>query len=173
MSEARESRLDYESALRVIGRHLDTEPTYHLSLLEVRDGFTVRSHPSRFRSDARTSQFTWDRLNDLVIFHMAGRGCLRRRPRHSGIWANFPNGHEDFFRALGHQLDDEQGNSLSVEELPDGVGVSYMRPARGDGLGNEKAHTVLAYADIEQMLEVARRRRQSPETESNSLQEAE
>src|SRR5947209_4472179 len=159
MSEGQESRLDYESALRVIGRHLDTEPTYHMSLLEVRDGFTVRSHPSRFRSDARTVQFTWDRLNDLIVFHMAGRGCMRRRPRHSGIWANFPNGHEDFFRAMGHRLDKEHGSSLSVEELPEGVAVSYMRPLEDDTLQLEKAHMVLAYADIEAMLEEARRRR--------------
>src|SRR5947209_6554777 len=173
MSEGQESRLDYESALRVIGRHLDTEPTYHMSLLEVRDGFTVRSHPSRFRSDARTSQFTWDRLNDLVIFHMAGRGCMRRRPRHSGIWANFPNGHEDFFRALGHQLDKQGGSSLSVEELPDGVGVSYLRPAVGDGSGSEKAHSVMAYGEIEQMLEAARQRRQSIANPPSVQQKAE
>jgi hypothetical protein len=170
MSETRDARLDYESALRVIGRHLDTEPTYHMSLLEVRDGFTVRSHPSRFRSDARTSQFTWDRLNDLVIFHMAGRGCIRRRPRHSGIWANFPNGHEDFFRALGHQLDKENGSSLSVEELPDGVGVSYLRPSGRDGAGNEKAHTVMAYGDIEKMLEVARQRRHALQSDSSAAE---
>jgi hypothetical protein len=90
---------------------------------------------------------------------MAGRGCLRRRPRHSGIWANFPNGHEDFFRAMGYRLDKEHGSSLSVEELPEGVAVSYMRPQLDDALQVEKAHMVLAYSDIEHMLEDARRRR--------------
>jgi hypothetical protein len=159
MAEEQPQRLQYEPALRVIGRHLDAEPTYHLSLLEVADGFTVRSHPSRFRSDARTLQFTWERLKDLVVYNMAGRGCARRRPRHSGIWANFPNGHEDFFRAMGYRLDNEHGTSLSVEELPEGVSVSYMRPMDDDVLQMEKAHVVLAYSDIEKMLEDARRRR--------------
>lgn len=159
MTQEHTQRLQYEPALRVIGRHLDAEPTYHLSLLEVGDGFTVRSHPSRFRSDARTVQFTWERLNDLAVYHMAGRGCMRRRPRHSGIWANFPNGHEDFFRAMGFRLDAEQGTSLSVEEVPEGVAVSYMRPKEDDVLQMEKTHSVLAYSDIETMLDEARRRR--------------
>lgn len=168
MTHERGQRLPYGVALRVIGRHLDAEPTYHLNLLEVADGFVVRTHPSRFRSDARTEQYGWERLHDLVVFHMAGRGCLRRRPRHSGIWANFPNGHEDFFRALGHRLDGESASSLSVEEMPDGVDVSYMRPAEGDVLRLEKAHFLLANTDIEQMLEEARRRRTPVEPRASS-----
>jgi hypothetical protein len=168
VTDEQPERLDYESALRVIGRHLDAEPTYNVSVLEVNDGFTVRTQQTRARSDAHSTQFTWDRLNHLVVFHVAGRGCARRRPRHSGIWANFPNGHEDFFRALGHQLDAEHGSGLSVEEMAHGVEVSYYRPAPSSETEREKSSTLLAFADIETMLEQARTRRNAAQTETSS-----
>src|SRR5436305_8578857 len=142
-TEDSEERLPYEPALRVIGRHLDAEPTYNMSVLEVSDGFTVRSHPSRFRSENRSVQFTWNRLRDLVVFHTAGRGCTRRRPRHSGIWANFPSGHEDFLRALGHILDHERAGSLSIDEVPEGVAVSYMRSSPDNELVLDKRYLIL------------------------------
>lgn len=149
----------YEPALRVIGRHLDAEPAYHISVLEVADGFAVRSHPSGHRSEGRTAHFSWDRLDDLVIYQTAGRGVRRRPPRHSGMWENFPNGHEDFFRALGHVLDAESASSLSVDEVAEGVAVSYMRPSRDDTLHLEKQHSVLRREDIEHLLHDAQQRR--------------
>jgi hypothetical protein len=162
MESEEPKRLDYESALRVIGRHLDSEPTYNMSLEESSDGFTVRARMSRLRDDERTTQFTWDRLGDLVIFHVAGRGCARRQPRHAGIWENFPNGHEDFFRALGHRLDREGGFGLTVKEVPEGVSVSYHVTVDGH---EETNSSVLAYGDIEVMLEGARQRRNRGEAD--------
>ena len=164
MEEGQTERVEYEPALRVIGRHLDAEPAYHISVLEVADGFTVRSHPSRHRSDGRTVHFTWDRLRDLSIFQTAGRGCRRRPRRHSGMWANFPNGHEDFFRALGHDLDESGASSLSVDEMPEGVAVSYMRPNQDDPLYFDKYHQVMRKEDIERMLQVAQERRNGRRT---------
>jgi hypothetical protein len=159
MDSGERERIDYESALRVIGRHLDSEPTYNMSLQEGDDGFTVRSQQSKARADTRIIQFTWDRIRDLVVFHVAGRGCARRQPRHAGIWENFPNGHEDFFRALGHRLDNEGGTGLQVDEVTEGVSIVYSRPnASGTGEA-ERSSAVLVYSDIEVMLEAARRRR--------------
>ncbi|HEX6506830.1 MAG TPA: hypothetical protein VF221_04285 [Chloroflexota bacterium] len=164
MSETeQQTQVSYEQALRVIGRYLDAEPTYHLSVVEVADGFTVRSHASRFKSDGRTVQFTWDRLNDLLVYHTAGRGLSRRHHRHRGIWADFPNGHEDFFRALGFQLDSENASSLTVDEVPEGVTVSYMRPDKSAAADAEfeTCHTVMRKAEIQAMLETAQARREA------------
>jgi hypothetical protein len=158
-AEEQTERIPYQTALRVIGRHLDSEPAYHVSILEVADGFTVRSHPARHRTDGRIMHFPWDRLHDLTIFHSAGRDCARRRHRHQGIWANFPSGHEDFFRALGYTLDTERANSLSVDEVPEGVAVSYMRPTEENALSFEKCHTVYHKQEIEVMLTSAQERR--------------
>ncbi|GAC1399933.1 MAG: hypothetical protein NVSMB52_13510 [Chloroflexota bacterium] len=159
MPDTQRNTSGYEPALRVIGRHLDAEPAYLISVLEVADGFTVRSHPSRHRSEGRTIHYSWDRLNDLVIYQTAGRGVPRRRARHSGMWANFPNGHEDFFRALGHMLDDQNASSLTVDEISEGVAVSYMQPEAPGSVNFEKRHTLMQRRDIEEMLHEAQLRR--------------
>lgn len=158
-AEEKTDRIPYQRALRVIGRHLDAEPAYYLNVLEVADGFTVRSHPAAHRTDGRTVHFQWDRLQDLTIFHSAGRDCARRRHRHQGIWANFPSGHEDFFRALGYTLDAQQARSLSVEEQGEGIEVSYMRSAPDNPVSVEKCRVIYHKEQIESMLLAAQQRR--------------
>ncbi|GAC1403659.1 MAG: hypothetical protein NVSMB52_17590 [Chloroflexota bacterium] len=152
-------RLPYEHALRAIGRHLDAEPAYHVSVLEITDGFVVRSHPARHRTQGRTVEFDWAKLRYLTIFHTAGRHITSRRQRHRGIWENFPNGHEDFFRALGFILDQEKARSIAIEEVPEGVAVSYSRPHHAAEDSFEKFHAVHQRSQIETMVEQAVRRR--------------
>ncbi len=156
-----QSRVPYEQALRIIGRYLDAEPSYRLQVVESDDGFTVQSGSSRFSSVGRTDQFSWARLNDLLIYHTASRGLSRRRHRHSGIWDDFPNGHEDFFRALGFNLDRESGGNLSVDEVPEGITVSYRRPrSLNEGQETvETVHTVMHKDEIQRLLEAAQARR--------------
>lgn len=152
-------RLPYESALRVIGRHLDAEPAYHLSVLEVPEGFTVRSYPVHHKTPGRVVQFQWDKLRNLSVFHTAGRDISGRRQRHRGMWANVPSGHENFFRALGFVLDVEHAHSVSIDEVPEGVAVSYMRPTSVGAY--EKCRRVHQRAEIEEMLRAAIKRRRS------------
>lgn len=154
-------RLTYEQALRVIGRHLDAEPAHDISVTEVADGFTVRSHSSGDRADARTVHFTRDRLRDLVIFQASGRGSPRRHHRHQGIWTNFPHGHEDFFRALGHALDRERARSVSVEEQPDGIAVTYVAADPENPPHSRDVRTVMRENEIQNLLNAAQRRRGS------------
>jgi hypothetical protein len=89
----------------------------------------------------------------------------RRHHRHRGIWADFPNGHEDFFRALGFNLDNESAGSLTVDEVPEGVTVSYLRPgASSSGAEFETCHTVMRKAEIQKLLEGAQARREAGQT---------
>lgn len=159
MAQQRHRRLGYEQTLRVIGRHLDAEPAYHVSLLEVEDGFTIRYQVAQHQSDGRTVHFTWDRLQDLYVFNTGGRGVRRKRDRHEGIWGKFPNGHQDFFRALGYILDRDTAANLTVDEVVDGLRVSYCRPRSGDPLHLEKRDMELREADILEMVERAQMRR--------------
>lgn len=156
--EDRQDRVGYEPALRVIGGHLDAEPVYHVSLLEADDGFTVRAHASAHRLDGKTRYFSWERLRDLVTYQTAGRGVRRRPTRHRGMWENFPNGHDDFFRALGHELDEQHAASLTVDEVADGVAISYLRSG-SDPLRVERVHKLLRSEDIEMLLNEAQARR--------------
>jgi hypothetical protein len=129
--------------------------------MEVKDGFTVRYQAAQHRSESRTAHFTWNRLNDLMVFQTAGRELGSRRSRHEGMWAKFPNGHQDFFRALGFTLDKERASSLSVDEVPEGIHVSYVRPDPNDSVKLEKWDTLMHIKDIEVMLEEAQSRRGS------------
>lgn len=153
------TEIGYEKGLRVIGRFLDAEPSYHVSVLEIADGFAVRTHNSVDRAEGRSSHFPWERLRDLVIFQAAGRGVSARKRRRGEVWDKFPNGHEDFFRALGHELDVEQARSLSLDEIPQGIAVSYMRPKGKTHGAYEKYHTVMGRDEITTLLTAAQARR--------------
>ncbi|GAC1322080.1 MAG: hypothetical protein NVS2B16_13390 [Chloroflexota bacterium] len=159
MEQRAEKPLTYEEALRVIGRQLDAEPAYHVSILEVNDGFTVRYQPALQMSDERTMHYSWDRLNDLVVFNSAGRGLTRKRGRYQGMWAQFPNGHQGFFRTLGATMDREKASSLTVDEVAAGVEVTYLRTDPANGAQTQKFQAVLHEAEIRDMVEQAQRRR--------------
>jgi hypothetical protein len=159
VAQPQDGHPSYEQALRVIGRHLDAEPSYHVSILEVEDGFVVRYFTAQHRTDSRSVHFTWERLNDLLVFQTAGRRVGSRRHRHEGMWAKFPNGHQDFFRALGHTLDEEHASNLSVEEVDEGVQVSYVCKDPSNRLVSQKTHQLMKMADIQAALEAAQARR--------------
>lgn len=150
---------DYEHALRAIGRHLDSETAYHVRILEVDDGFTVQFQPSQ-QGEARTSHFAWDRLQDLLIFNSAGRGVHSKRKRNMGLWTQIPGGREDFFRALGHRLDEERATGISVDELQDGIALSYISPNPDDALRSDKHHSILTLEEMRDIQATAQRRRQ-------------
>lgn len=143
----------YERALRVIGRHLDAEPAYHPSVLEGPDGFTVRSQPVRHRAPGRVAHFDWPRLDSLNIVNAAARLTGRKRRRYSGMWDALPSGHEDFFRALGFTLDQVQASDVSIDELPDGLSVSYVCPADSGGRLFEKRHVIYGVDDVDLMIQ--------------------
>jgi hypothetical protein len=101
--------------------------------------------------------FDWRRLADLAVLHTAARSFGKRRAPHAGIWSSFPNGHEDFFRALGYTLDSEQAANVSIDELPDGFAVSYVRANPRHAF--EKCHRVYRAEEIRSLLAAALARR--------------
>lgn len=155
--------MGYEQALRVIGRHLDAEPAYHVSILEVEDGFTVRYQTTLHRLESRTVHFSSEKIQDLYVFQTFGRGAPPRRDRHEGMWANFPDGHQEFLRSLGFLLDCEGARSLAVDELEDEVRVTYVKPSPDNPYRSEKRELCFREADIRRMVGQARDRRNSPE----------
>lgn len=142
VAERQEAQKSYQRALRVIGRYLDSEPAYHVSVSEVADGFTVRSHSTQRGSDEVVKHFPWDRLDDLDKYYSGARGLGRRPSRYQAIDRNFPCGHEAALRKLGSILDEASASSLSIDEVPNGLDVSYMHPRQGRG--TEKFQKVYA-----------------------------
>lgn len=146
--ERQEEQKSYQRALRVIGRYLDSEPSYHMSVAQTADGFTVRSHPTPQRADEIVKHFEWDRLEDLDLFYAGGRNVARRRPRHQGLWERFPCGHERALRKLGAILDEKSASSLSIDEMDEGIDVSYMCSDSGESGQPAKQQKVFTADDL-------------------------
>jgi hypothetical protein len=153
----------YQWLLRALGAYLDEESSCRITLAEVEDGFVVRlqrylhkMEPLVFRLERATLQQELDR-------RMQQRNPSRPPARHQGVWAHFPNGHQDFFRALGYELDEAGARGILIDELEDSVVVTYRR--EDDGEGAEKQMTVLSEDKIEEILNTAfERRRQGQST---------
>jgi hypothetical protein len=149
----------YSRALRVVGRHLDTEPARDVSMVEIEDGFTVRYHPDEQAEEIRTLHFNWERLMDLSIFHSAARGVPRRHDRHAGSWSEFPGGRQELYRALGAVLDDAAAVNLEVEELPGRLRVRYDVAGEPEGTGSDRQERMLGEDEMHALVVDARRRR--------------
>jgi len=161
LAEKPPQRSTYEHALRIIGRFLDAEPAYDVAIVEGPDGFTVRSHPVRHRSNDRLTEFDWARLQYIAVFNLAGREAGRKSQRHRGIQPSLPTGHEDFLRALGHELDLLEATGVSVDELPEGFRVSYVVGSLQAQEGFEKRDRLYGAEEIDRILHEAQNRRHS------------
>jgi len=159
LAPQRDDGLIYERALRAIGRHLDAEPVYNVSILEVDDGFAVRYQPTLHDPTCRITHFGKSMLEDLTIFQTASRGLVRRSDRHEGMWATFPDGHQEFFRALGFILDCEGARGLTLDELDEHVRISFVRPDPADALCTQKCEMTFREQDIRAVVQIARKRR--------------
>ncbi len=159
MTVARENTSPYENALRAIGRHLDSETAYRARILEVEDGFTVQFHVSPNHVDARTVLFDWERLDDLLIFNSAGRGVAGKSKRRIGLWSEIEGGREDFYRALGNKLDRDAASAVTVDELSNGVALSYTSSAAPDGPRGDKHCITLTRETMQTLQAEAQRRR--------------
>lgn len=129
VAEQEAPQKSYAVALRVVGRYLDGEPSYHVSIAETGDGLTVRAHATPRRADERVKHFAWVTIDDMDTYYSAAARGLGPRDRRLQ-WA-FPCTHEQALRTLGGLLDGDRATSLSVDETPQGLDVSYMRPGSG------------------------------------------
>jgi hypothetical protein len=151
--------MTYEEALRVIGRHLDAEPAYYVDIRETSGGFDVHYQVAPQRGDVHINHFSWDRLRDLVIFFTSGRGLPRKKGRYQGMWANLPNGHQGFLRAIGHGFDAEGATDVRVQEVDDGVVLSYRRSQADAKAIAETVERSISEAEVLSIVAAAESRR--------------
>lgn len=153
----------YQTMLRSVGRHLDEEPSCRITLVEVPDGFLVRLQRTVYKLEPRVQHFKReDLLQDSTQF-VRSEKPIGVRQRHQGIWSHFPNGHQDFMRALGYELDVAGASSIVIDELEDGVVLTYTRRTSSEKEW-ETSVIVLNLEGIETILNDAfnRRRQVSP-----------
>lgn len=151
----------YQWLLRALGAYLDEEPSCRISLAEVSDGFLVRLQRALHKLDPQVEHFKRDTLREQLERLRKERKHMTRA-RHQGVWSSFPNGHQDFFRALGYELDQAQARGILIDELEDGVVVTYSYPDASIGTKWKKRMVVLGISEIEAILNAAFERRKKP-----------
>ena len=153
----------YQWMLRALGDFLDEEPSCRITLAEVPDGFLVRVHRSLHKMEPKLFHFNRDTLAEQLEELKRQRKTPLTRVHHPGIWSMLPNGHQDFFRALGFELDAAAANAILIEELEDGLVLSYscVDPDTGDW---RKRMLVLGLPEMEEILNAAFERRKKPST---------
>jgi hypothetical protein len=152
----------YQWMLRALGAYLDEEPSCRISLTEVPDGFLVRLQRALHRLEPQVLEFKRETLKEQVDQLMQGKKQSIARAHHQGVWSHFPNGHQDFLRALGYELDQAVAHSIFIDELEDGFVVTYSCPEGSENGKWTKKMVMLGLEDIETILNAAFERRKRP-----------
>jgi hypothetical protein len=152
----------YQWLLRALGAYLDEQPSCRISLAEVSDGFLVRLQRSLLKLEPQVEHFKRETLVEQLeqLFTQPRRAS--GQIRHQGVWSAFPNGHQDFFRALGYELDEASARGILVDELEDGIVITYSYPDPQNGSAWKKRMIVLGISEIEAILNAAFERRGKP-----------
>lgn len=161
----------YQWLLRSLGAYLDEEPSCRISLTEVSDGFTVRLQRSLHKLEPQVEHFKRETLVEQLQELFQRQTKPVGHARHQGVWSAFPNGHQDFFRALGFELDEASAQGILVDELEDGVVITYSYPDPHDASAWKKRMVVLGTSEIEAILNAAFERRKKPSPLSDDTPE--
>jgi hypothetical protein len=166
--------LTYQWQLRALGALLDEEPNCRISVAEMPDGFLVRMQRALHKLEPHVVHFKHEMLVQQLEQLLEQRK-VTGKARHQGIWASFPNGHQDFFRALGYELDEASARNILIDELEDGIVVTYSYPDSSNGQAWKRRMVVLKLEDIEAVLNAAferRKKQPQPQPEPQSQQPA-
>jgi len=136
----------YEDALRSLGAHLDSENAGSACVLEMPHGFALRYR----RSDTGALVMKEFRLNALPSWRSL-RGLELVRPVRGR--------YQDFFRALGHELDDERATAILLDELDDAYLLSYQHLDPRNRYQPVKGSLILGHEEREMILEQSHSRR--------------
>ena len=148
-------QMTYQWMLRVLGAYLDEAPSCRITLVEQSDGFVIRLQRLLQKVDPVVIQLKHDEIHQQLDRLMQERKASRPTVRHPGVWARFPNGHQDFFRALGFELDRVSAQAVVIDELPDAVVLTYRTES-----SPQRYLTILAQNHIEYILNSTFERRQ-------------
>jgi hypothetical protein len=120
------------------------------------DGFTVITERGA-KPQLEELHFERATLAEQADQLMRGRNVFVGRQRHE--WALCRAGHEDFLRALGFELDDSEARAVSMDELADGLVVTYSYLDPTQGYSWRKRFVFLRASDIDEIMKAAQSRR--------------
>jgi hypothetical protein len=140
-----QDRIAYQPLLRIIGRDLDQRHASQVRLMETPSGFAVQYFENSQRFEISSLEYLYEELQART---RTGRlQPLLRHPRGAG--ARFRHGkptYQDFFRALGYELEDVGAYSILLDELEEGYLLTYQFYNPDSGFMLHK-HRVALHAD--------------------------
>lgn len=149
--------LSYQATLRVLGAYLDREHPGRFTLVEVADGFVLTIRHGVDPEDTTEAHFRPETLAEQAAELLRNR--KRRRGTAKSTWPLAKTDHQDFMRALGHELDQEDADGILIDELEDGLLVTYSYLDPTQGYQYQKRMVTLHRDHIEQILGAAHERR--------------
>jgi hypothetical protein len=145
----------YQNRLRVVGRHLDLNEYRSVSLMDVEGGILVRaSSPKRHAPELL--EFPDEAFLEIVRTAIQSRGSRKRVKTRSEL---IPTGYEDFFRALGYELDRRLAKSVTLHECQESIFLAGLE--KGDPTSHvfSSFDVMLGPDEIQLILDSAFRRR--------------
>ncbi len=153
-----QNSLSYEPLLRAVGAILDERSPARFSLLETPGAFTLLLQ--RWNGEPPLDSV---HLDHVGLLEQAEQLVRRRQPplRHRrNTWALADGRYEDALRSLGFELDDSRAHSILLNELGNGLLVTYNYADPAHGYSWRKEMVRLGRAEVEQMVTAAHGRRQ-------------
>lgn len=157
MTTRPEEERSYEEILRAVGAYLDGVAHARFSLIELPNGFTLVLEPASEKQKAAEVHFP--RVGLEAQIKQLIRNRKRLGGKYQGKWHLAPTSHQDFLRALGFELDDSDAKEILIDELEDGLLVTYSYLDPSQGYQWRKHSTTLRRAEIETILQAAHNRR--------------
>lgn len=163
------SRVSYQWTLRQIGAYLDEHDAHLVTLVEVPEGFMVRFQRSP-ANHYEAVTFARHELVSLDVQQEEQRLKLQREPAAGDPAASLPppqkpGGYQDFYRALGYELDQTLVYAIAVDELQFGVVITYLFVDPRHTFVPEKKMVFLKPEDKQTILDDAYARRQAAGTQ--------
>ncbi len=119
----RTERPTYQDALRAIGRYFDRNVYRHVLISEVEDGYVARAFPGHLANlKAEGIALPMSDVMALISSQEQVRGVAVNDVKMPPLC---PTGYEDFFRALGFDLDEARATNVCLVELSGGILVSF------------------------------------------------
>ncbi len=152
-----QERTPYEAFLRVVGRDLDHRRATGVRVVETISGFEIHYAVDDQSPEMVTLAYTFDqlkakaqgsRIQPLLRHPMGGRRSKKGKPTY-----------QNFFRALGYELEDAGAYLILLDELEDGYLLTYQFYNPDSGFMLHKHRVALQTDEAGEIVNVAGMRR--------------
>lgn len=151
-----DDRFDYQQRLRALGAFLDDHNACMVNVMEMPDGFSVRSYHDPADLEGVSLVFG---NKELDCFELDLEWRRARRLHDDSRMDSY----QDFFRVLGSELERERARYVVLDEVDDSFVLTYLYVDPDRGFMWRKRHVTLGLRERQAAVRAAHRRRRHEE----------